>query len=59
VISEDAGNSLAATDNPKGDAEGINEPETTGVAESVIQLIGDAHDNPPQGFSVHGKLQGC
>jgi len=58
VITEDAGNSLAATDNPKGDAEGISEPETTGVAESVIQLIGDAHDNPPQGFSVHGKLQG-
>ena len=57
VITEDAGNSLAATDNPTGDEEGVSEPETTGVAESVIQLIGDAHDNPPQGFSVHSKLQ--
>jgi 2-oxoglutarate decarboxylase len=33
------------------------EPQTTGVAESVIHLIGDAHDNPPSGFSVHPKLQ--
>ncbi|MBC7517373.1 MAG: multifunctional oxoglutarate decarboxylase/oxoglutarate dehydrogenase thiamine pyrophosphate-binding subunit/dihydrolipoyllysine-residue succinyltransferase subunit [Microbacteriaceae bacterium] len=33
------------------------EPATTAVAESVISLIGDAHDNPPAGFSVHPKLQ--
>ena len=33
------------------------EPETTGVAESVIHLIGDAHDNPPTGFTIHPKLQ--
>ena len=33
------------------------EPATTAVAESVIALIGDAHDNPPAGFSVHPKLQ--
>ena len=33
------------------------EPSTTGVAESVIHLIGDAHDNPPTGFSIHPKLQ--
>ncbi len=37
--------------------DGHGEPETTGVSESVIQTIGDAHDNPPQGFSVHPKLQ--
>jgi 2-oxoglutarate dehydrogenase E1 component len=33
------------------------EPATTGVDESVIRLIGDAHDNPPAGFTVHNKLQ--
>jgi 2-oxoglutarate decarboxylase len=33
------------------------EPESTGVDEAVIQLIGDAHDNPPAGFTVHNKLQ--
>ncbi|KRF33772.1 alpha-ketoglutarate decarboxylase [Yonghaparkia sp. Soil809] len=33
------------------------EPETTGVPVEVIQHIGDAHDNPPAGFTIHGKLQ--
>ncbi|MDH6180496.1 2-oxoglutarate decarboxylase [Microbacteriaceae bacterium SG_E_30_P1] len=33
------------------------EPESTGVPESVIHLIGDAQDNPPAGFTVHPKLQ--
>ena len=33
------------------------EPATTAVAESVIALIGDAHENPPAGFTVHNKLQ--
>ncbi len=33
------------------------EPETTAVDQSVIALIGDAHDNPPTGFTVHPKLQ--
>ena len=33
------------------------EPATTGVAEAVVSLIGDAHANPPSGFSVHPKLQ--
>jgi 2-oxoglutarate decarboxylase len=32
-------------------------PETTGVDEAVVQLIGDAHANPPAGFTVHPKLQ--
>ena len=27
------------------------------VPESLIQLIGDAHANPPAGFTVHAKLQ--
>ncbi len=35
----------------------VGEPETTAIAESVVQLIGDAHDNPPAGFAVHPKLQ--
>jgi 2-oxoglutarate decarboxylase len=35
----------------------VGEPETTGVDEKVIQAIGDAHNNPPAGFSVHPKLQ--
>ena len=35
----------------------VGEPETTAVSEAVIQLVGDAHDNPPAGFNVHPKLQ--
>lgn len=33
------------------------EPETTGVQNSVVSLIGDAFNNPPEGFTVHPKLQ--
>ena len=33
------------------------EPETTGVDASVIEAIGDAHGNPPEGFKVHPKVQ--
>jgi 2-oxoglutarate decarboxylase len=33
------------------------EPETTGVAEGVVHLIGDAFNNKPAGFTVHNKLQ--
>ncbi|MBD8538943.1 multifunctional oxoglutarate decarboxylase/oxoglutarate dehydrogenase thiamine pyrophosphate-binding subunit/dihydrolipoyllysine-residue succinyltransferase subunit [Frigoribacterium sp. CFBP 8751] len=33
------------------------EPETTGVSLELVHDIGDAHDNPPAGFSVHPKLQ--
>jgi multifunctional 2-oxoglutarate metabolism enzyme len=55
VITEDAGNALSATDHSEADQP--HDPGATGVAESVIQLIGDAHDNPPVGFSVHPKLQ--
>ncbi|MDA4894309.1 multifunctional oxoglutarate decarboxylase/oxoglutarate dehydrogenase thiamine pyrophosphate-binding subunit/dihydrolipoyllysine-residue succinyltransferase subunit [Streptomyces sp. MS2A] len=32
-------------------------PETTGVPREVIHLIGDAHANKPEGFTVHQKLQ--
>lgn len=33
------------------------EPETTGVPEAVVQLIGDGFNNKPAGFTVHPKLQ--
>jgi len=33
------------------------EPESTAIDQSVVELIGDAHDNPPAGFTVHPKLQ--
>jgi 2-oxoglutarate decarboxylase len=33
------------------------EPESTAIDQSVVELIGDAHDNPPAGFIVHPKLQ--
>ena len=37
--------------------EAPSEPSSTAIAESVVHLIGDAHSNPPTGFTVHGKLQ--
>ena len=46
---------LERPDAQQDDASG--EPETTAVDQSVIALIGDAHDNPPTGFTVHPKLQ--
>jgi 2-oxoglutarate dehydrogenase E1 component len=33
------------------------EPESTAIDSGVVELIGDAHDNPPEGFTVHPKLQ--
>jgi 2-oxoglutarate dehydrogenase E1 component len=46
---------LERPDSQRDDAAG--EPDTTGIADSMLQLIGDAHANPPSGFSVHPKLQ--
>lgn len=46
---------LEKPESQKDDA--VGEPATTGVDEAVIRLIGDAHDNPPAGFTVHPKLQ--
>ena len=54
VITEDAGNSIAATDHPD---EPESAPRATAVPEAVIHAVGDAHDNPPVGFTVHPKLQ--
>ncbi len=33
------------------------EPSTTAVSEQTVQLIGDAFNNPPEGFTVHPKLK--
>ncbi|MGE3447066.1 MAG: multifunctional oxoglutarate decarboxylase/oxoglutarate dehydrogenase thiamine pyrophosphate-binding subunit/dihydrolipoyllysine-residue succinyltransferase subunit [Microbacteriaceae bacterium] len=33
------------------------EPESTAIDPAVVTLIGDAHANPPAGFTVHPKLQ--
>ncbi|KRA22523.1 alpha-ketoglutarate decarboxylase [Microbacterium sp. Root61] len=41
-----------ATDEPV-----TGEPETTAVSGDVVQLIGDAFVNKPEGFTVHTKLQ--
>ncbi|HEY9497777.1 MAG TPA: multifunctional oxoglutarate decarboxylase/oxoglutarate dehydrogenase thiamine pyrophosphate-binding subunit/dihydrolipoyllysine-residue succinyltransferase subunit [Terrimesophilobacter sp.] len=57
IIVQD-GNSISDLERPgsqQDDASG--EPETTGVDVSVIAAIGDAHGNPPAGFTVHPKLQ--
>jgi multifunctional 2-oxoglutarate metabolism enzyme len=35
----------------------VGVPTSTAIAESVVQLIGDAHNNPPAGFTIHPKLQ--
>lgn len=35
----------------------IGSPEVTGVPVEVIHLVGDAHANRPEGFTVHAKLQ--
>ena len=35
----------------------FGEIETTAVSQEVVQLIGDAFTNKPEGFTVHSKLQ--
>jgi len=37
--------------------EQIGTPDVTGVPLEVVHLIGDAHANKPEGFTVHPKLQ--
>jgi 2-oxoglutarate dehydrogenase E1 component len=52
------GNAVADLERPESQQDDtIGEPASTAVSPSVISLIGDAHDNPPAGFSVHPKLQ--
>ncbi len=33
------------------------EPASTGIDLAIVHQVGDAHDNPPAGFTVHAKLQ--
>ncbi|MCU1469949.1 MAG: multifunctional oxoglutarate decarboxylase/oxoglutarate dehydrogenase thiamine [Glaciihabitans sp.] len=57
VITGDGGAvaDLERPDSQKDDS--VGEPTSTAVDSSVVQLIGDAHANPPAGFTVHPKLQ--
>jgi 2-oxoglutarate decarboxylase len=42
---------------PTMDEEGYSgEPDSTAVSTSVIELVGNAFDNKPEGFTVHSKL---
>ena len=57
IIVQD-GNAVADLERPESQQDdNSGEPATTAVNEQVIALIGDAHDNPPVGFTVHPKLQ--
>jgi multifunctional 2-oxoglutarate metabolism enzyme len=58
VVSGDA-DAVADLEKPDSqqNQDNVGEPQSTGVDESVIRLIGDAHDNAPAGFTVHTKLQ--
>jgi 2-oxoglutarate dehydrogenase E1 component len=50
-------NSVADLERPAAQQDDSSgEPETTGVSDDVIHLIGDAFNNPPAGFTVHPKL---
>jgi 2-oxoglutarate dehydrogenase E1 component len=57
VISGDqqSGTDLERPESQRDDSEG--EPSTTAVTEQTVQLIGDAFNNPPEGFTVHPKLK--
>ncbi|WP_108250426.1 multifunctional oxoglutarate decarboxylase/oxoglutarate dehydrogenase thiamine pyrophosphate-binding subunit/dihydrolipoyllysine-residue succinyltransferase subunit [Planctomonas deserti] len=46
---------LERPDSQQDDASG--EPESTAISESTLAAIGDAHENPPAGFTIHPKLQ--
>jgi 2-oxoglutarate dehydrogenase E1 component len=55
------GTSVASLDKPdaqQADAVAAHgEPASTAIDPAVVSLIGDAHANPPAGFTVHPKLQ--
>lgn len=56
VIVQD-GNAVADLERPESQQDdATGEPSSTGVSADVISLIGDAHANPPAGFTVHPKL---
>jgi 2-oxoglutarate dehydrogenase E1 component len=56
VIGEGAAES-SGFEQPEHHQDNVGEPESTAVSEQVINLIGDAFNNPPAGFTVHPKLQ--
>jgi 2-oxoglutarate decarboxylase len=57
IISAD-GNAVSDLERPGSQQDDRSgEPTSTAVSEAVITTIGDAHDNPPAGFTVHPKLQ--
>ncbi|MRH28853.1 multifunctional oxoglutarate decarboxylase/oxoglutarate dehydrogenase thiamine pyrophosphate-binding subunit/dihydrolipoyllysine-residue succinyltransferase subunit [Microbacterium sp. SYP-A9085] len=41
---------------PSGQMAYVGEPDTTGVSREIIESIGDAFVNKPEGFTVHPKL---
>jgi 2-oxoglutarate decarboxylase len=52
------GNAVADLERPESQQDDRSgEPTSTAVSEAVITAVGDAHANPPAGFSVHPKLQ--
>ena len=52
------GHAIADIERPESQQDdSVGEPTSTAVNENVISLIGDAHGNPPAGFTVHPKLQ--
>jgi 2-oxoglutarate dehydrogenase E1 component len=53
----ETGSTQVASAPATGPIDTIGEPETTGVSRDVVQLIGDAFVNKPDGFTVHQKLQ--
>ncbi len=60
---EDKGDETSVANLDKPDAQQADalaekgEPASTAIDAGVVALIGDAHDNPPEGFTVHPKLQ--
>jgi 2-oxoglutarate decarboxylase len=57
IISADGG-AVSDLERPESQQDdSVGEPSTTAVSDAVVQLIGDAHNNPPVGFTVHPKLQ--
>ncbi|MCU1438688.1 MAG: kgd, partial [Naasia sp.] len=55
-VAPDAASDLEQPESQRGDRPD-GEPESTAVSESVISTIGSAHENRPQGFTVHPKLE--
>jgi 2-oxoglutarate decarboxylase len=56
VTPEDSG-AIAGVDRPEAQRDdSVGELGITGVAQEVLHLIGDAHQNIPPGFTVHPKL---